>query len=159
MGFSIPFYLMRTIRPALLALPLLLAGCGDDARTVEDLRSRTVTLPGGQTVKAEMKMHRQDILTGMKYRESLPPDRGMLFMYGKPGAYSFWMYEVKIPLDIIWMDQNRRIVEIYQNAQPCPGPPEKCLVYGGSRESMYVLELAGGMVKRYNLAVGQQLDF
>jgi hypothetical protein len=150
---------MRTIRLALLALPLLWAGCGSDVRSVEDLRSRTVTLPGGRTIKAEMKIHRQDILTGMKFRDSLPEDRGMLFMYGKSGSYSFWMYEVKVPLDIVWMDQNRYIVEIYANAKPCPGPPEKCLVYGGSRESMYVLELAGGMVKKYNLAVGQQLDF
>jgi uncharacterized protein len=150
---------MRTFRFALLALPLLLAGCGSEVRTVEDLRSRTVTLPGGRQIRAEMKMHRQDILTGMKFRDSLPPDRGMLFMYGKPGSYSFWMYEVKVPLDIVWMDQNRRIVEIYENAKPCSGPPEKCLVYGGSRESMYVLELAGGMVKKCNLSVGQQLEF
>jgi uncharacterized protein len=150
---------METRRLWLLPLALLLAGCGSDSTSADDLNSRTVVLPGGQKIRAEMRMHPRDIFSGMMFRDSLAPDHGMLFMYAKEGSYPFWMYQVKIPLDIIWLSEKRLVVRITENAQPCPGPSEKCRTYGGDKPAMYVLELAGGMAKKYNLQVGQQLDF
>jgi uncharacterized membrane protein (UPF0127 family) len=150
---------METRRLWLLPLALLLAGCGSDNTSANELNSRTVGLPGGQKIRAEMRIHPSDIASGMMFRDSLAPDRGMLFMLAKEGSYPFWMFQVKIPLDMIWLSEQRLIVDIAENAQPCPGPAERCITYGGSKPAMYVLELAGGMAKKYNLQVGQQLDF
>jgi len=151
---------MWTLRLSLIGLALALAGCGEPAPTAADLRSRTITLPGGQKIKAEMLVHQTDIVTGARYRDSIPPDRGLLFMYATPGYYMYWMYRVKIPLDMIWMDSSRRIVEIKENAPPCPATSDqRCPTYGGKQRSQFVLEMAAGMVSRYHLQVGQQLDF
>ena len=69
------------------------------------------------------------------------------------------MYQVVIPLDIIWLDNDRRIVEMVVNAQPCKTEPGKCPQWASARPAHYVLELAGGMAKKYNLRIGQQLDW
>lgn len=137
----------------------LLAGCTQKTAVVEDLNTRTVRLPDRTKIRAEVMLRESDMMKGMKYRDNLEPDRGMLFFHAQEGTYPYWMYEVKIPLDIIWMDRSRRIVEVFRKAEPCPGPKEKCPVYGGKERSLYVLELAGGMVDRYGLKVGQTLDF
>ena len=51
------------------------------------------------------------------------------------------MYQTLIPLDIIWLDSNRNIVEIAANAQPCKTQASKCPQYGGNRISSYVIEI------------------
>ena len=62
------------------------------------------------------------------------------------------MYQVRIPLDIIWMDRYRAIVEIAANAPPCKTVASQCPHYGGNSErAQYVLELAGGMAAKYGL--------
>ena len=50
----------------------------------------------------------------------------MLFVHPSAGNYAYWMYQTLIPLDIIWMDNDRKIVEMVQDAQPCKTPPEQC---------------------------------
>jgi hypothetical protein len=83
----------------------------------------------------------------------------MLFMHSKEGSYAHWMYEVLVPLDMIWMDKDRRIVQLVHKAPPCPGPKDKCLSYGGQYPAIYVLELPAGTAARHGLKPGVQLDF
>src|SRR5258708_6479489 len=113
---------MRYLPPAALtALAALLAltGCGPEATTLDDFSTRPVTLPSGQVLRVETMISSFDMTRGMMFRTSLAPDRGMLFVHAKPGHYSYWMYQNVIPLDIIWLDSRRDIVEIAENAQPC----------------------------------------
>lgn len=126
---------------------------------MEDLQSSIVTLPGGREIKAERMVHVTDMARGMMFRDSLAPDRGMLFFHEREGNYTYWMYQVRIPLDIIWMDGNRRIVEISANTPPCKTAASQCPQYGGTRSAKYVLEIGGGMAARYGLKVGDVLDF
>ncbi|MGH9629752.1 MAG: DUF192 domain-containing protein, partial [Bryobacteraceae bacterium] len=102
-----------------LLASLLLSGCAEEAPSVEDFHSTLVTLPNGQEIRAEVMTHPTDMRRGMMFRESLAPDRGMLFIHGEPGKHPYWMFQVQIPLDIIWMDANKSIVEVVPNAQPC----------------------------------------
>ena len=76
------------------------------------LGTQKVTLPGGQIIRAEVEMNDLDMQKGMMFRDALARGRGMLFIHQTPGLYPYWMYQMKIPLDIIWMDASRRIVEI-----------------------------------------------
>jgi hypothetical protein len=96
----------------LLMAALGLAGCGDKPVTLEEYQTQVVTLPDGAKIRAEVMTHPTDMMRGMMFRDSLPEDRGMLFIHGSPGPYPYWMYQVKIPLDIIWMSSEQRIVEI-----------------------------------------------
>jgi uncharacterized membrane protein (UPF0127 family) len=97
-------------------------------------------------------------MRGMMFREKLDPDRGMLFLHKPAGNYTYWMYQVKIPLDIIWMDDQGTIVEIAANVPPCPHTAaSQCPVYGGTKKSQVVLELAGGMAAKYGLEAGMRV--
>ena len=118
-----------------------------------------VTLPGGQKIRAEVLTRPEDMQRGMMFRNSLAPDRGMLFVHNTPGRYPYWMFQCLIPLDIIWMDASRKIVEISAGTPPCRGEASTCPSYGGHRDSLYVLELGGGMAARYGLKLGDTISF
>lgn len=136
---------------------LALAGCSRQAPQPPGLLP--VTLPGGQTIYAEVMTRPEDMMRGMMFRDSLPPDRGMLFAHPAPGRYPYWMFQCLIPLDIIWLDSSRRIVEISPDTPPCRGEASSCPTYGGNYDAQYVLELAGGMARKYNLKVGDTISF
>ncbi|MDP8979238.1 MAG: DUF192 domain-containing protein [Acidobacteriota bacterium] len=146
------------MRYALICLLILLCGCGGHA-ALDDYRTSDVILPSGQIVKVETMMDAQDLMRGMMFRTSLAPDRGMLFVHRRPGNFTYWMYQTLIPLDIIWMDRTKQIVEIVESAPPCKTDASKCPHYGGHQTAQYVLELSGGMSRKYNLKVGDQLTF
>ncbi len=144
----------------LAAAAFALSGCGrGETGSINDLNNRTVTLPDGTKIRAELVTKEVDLMRGLMYRESLAENAGMLFAYGKPGFYRFWMHEVKFRIDILWLDRERRIVQIVHNLPPCPGPAESCPVYGGDFSSLYVLELNSGMAKKHNLKPGMVIDF
>lgn len=110
-------------------------------------------------VKAEVAMQRIDMAKGMMFRESLPEGRGMLFVHPKPDKYSYWMFEVKMPLDIIWMDRSGRVVEMSENTPPCTTPSSQCSTFGGGVESSVVLELPAGYGRRHGVQLGSMIRF
>jgi len=94
---------------------------------------------------------------GLMYRESLAENRGMLFIFNQEGPYSFWMKNTLIPLDIIWLNQDKEVVFIKKSVQPCPD--EKCPSIKPDREAKYVLEINGGLSDKINLKIGDKLIF
>ena len=145
------------MRYAFLVLCALLAGC-DKPQNPDDFNTSDLTLPDGKVIKVETMVSATDLRVGMRYRTSLAPDHGMLFVHATSGIYPYWMYHVVIPLDIVWLDSDRKIVLIVANAQPCKSEVvQQCPEYASPQPAHYVLELEGGMAKKYNLRVGQQL--
>lgn len=139
---------------------LLLSACGPKATGEGDLNTTEITLPNGKTVFAETMRMQADQMRGMMFRDSLDKDRGMLFVHPSEANVPYWMYQVRIPLDIIWMDHQRRIVEISANTPACTSKSSRdCPSYGGHEKSRYVLELAGGGAAMYGLKVGDSLTF
>jgi uncharacterized protein len=142
------------------ALCFALGACSSSSDPVRDFSSRDVTLPDGKTIAAEVMTDPVDMNRGMMFRDSLAPDRGMLFIHGSPNRYSYWMYQVKIPLDIIWMDQNRRVAEISADTPPCTSKSARnCPNYGGHEVALYVLELGGGQAAKHGVQVGSYINF
>jgi len=146
-------------RGILFSLCVFLAACGAKESPLDVLESRVVTFPNGEKVRAEVRIKQSDLMRGMMFRDSLPHGSGMLFILPKLGPYGYWMYEVKIPLDIIWMDGSHRITEIVPNAPPCKAKASECPTYGGHTNSLFVLELNGGEAQRLGLKVGDTLTF
>jgi uncharacterized membrane protein (UPF0127 family) len=118
-----------------------------------------VMLPDGSTVHVELAKTEAEREYGLMGRSKLPQGHGMLFIHDHPGEYSYWMYHCKIGLDIIWMDENHRIVEMSPNTPPCKGKASACPSYGGHATSTYVLELPVGSIKTHDLQVGQTVNF
>ena len=69
------------------------------------------------------------------------------------------IYDIKIGLAIIWMDQAHRIVEMSPDTPPCKDKADTCPNYGGHETSLYVLELPVGSIKAHQPAVGQTVNF
>ena len=150
-------------RPVFCALLCLLvlytAGCGDEPGALEQLHTRTVVLPGGQEILAEVVSDPADMARGLMFRDSLAPDRGMLFIHNAAGRHPYWMFQVRIPLDIIWLGPDRAIVEISAATPPCRTESSGCPQYGGNQDAQFVLELAGGMAGKYGLKLGDRISF
>src|SRR4051812_11647689 len=89
----------------------VLSGCGSKPAEIDGLNTTEVTFPNGKTVIAETMVQTIDQMRGMMFRDSMAKDRGMLFINRKDENVPYWMYQVRIPLDIIWMDHQKRIVE------------------------------------------------
>lgn len=90
---------------------------------------------------------------GLSGRDGLEPGFGMLFIFPSEGVYSFWMYRMKFPIDMIWMDSGGRVVYIVEDAQPC-GDSLVCPVYTPDKPAKYVLEVNAGFVKMADLKLG-----
>jgi uncharacterized protein len=146
-------------RLLLFGLVLLLAGCVSKTSPIEDLLTRDVTLPGGQIIKAESAVDTRDMLRGLMFRTSLGPDHGMLFVHPVSGRYSYWMYQTFIPLDMIWMDENHRIVELVESEPPCKTAASKCPHFGGNETARFVLELNGGSIRKYGIKLGETIQW
>jgi uncharacterized protein len=135
------------------------AGCGSRETGMEDLETRIVTAPGGEKIVAEVKIRAEQMKYGMMFRDALPKGRGMLFIHSKPGAYTYWMHNVRIPLDIIFMDSARTVTGVALNSPPCLGEAATCPHFGGNPNTLYVLEIGGGESKRLGIRPGTVLSF
>ena len=124
------------------------------------LPSTPVRLPSGAEIQAELAATFTERQRGLMFRRDLPPGQGMLFLFESPGRHSFWMLNTLVPLDIIWMDDQRRIVFISENTPPCPPDISTlCPTYGGGELAQFVIELAAGQAAVHSLAVGDRLDW
>jgi uncharacterized membrane protein (UPF0127 family) len=94
---------------------------------------------------------------GLSGRESMPPNKGMLFIFTVEGNWGFWMNGMKFPLDIIWFNSNREAVFIEQNLQPCG--PSGCPIYSPPTNATYVLEVNAGFVAAHNISLGDTFTF
>jgi len=93
---------------------------------------------------------------GLMFRESLAPDHGMLFIFERDALYGFWMKNTRIPLDMIWLDAQMRVVFIQEDAQPCTADP--CASYRTPTEARYVLELNAGTARQISLSAGDRMQ-
>jgi hypothetical protein len=141
-------------------LCLLSCRSGQPPDPAAQLPTIPVTLPNGKVIRAELATEPRDQQRGLMFRTALAPDHGMLFVFPEPGNHPFWMYHTLIPLDILWLDPNRRIVFLSPNTPPCPHEnPQQCPSYGGQAQAQFVLELAAGSIAAHGLQMGDTLRF
>lgn len=92
--------------------------------------------------------------TGMMYRDSMRDDQGMLFIFDNATYHAFYMKNTRIPLDIIYIGADKRVVSIMKNAQPFDETslPSKGL-------TQYVLEVNAGLADQWNIEVGDMIMY
>jgi uncharacterized membrane protein (UPF0127 family) len=90
---------------------------------------------------------------GLGGRDSMNADRGMLFTYGVQAERCFWMQDTRIPLDIIWVDDTKKVTHIEPDVSPDSYPRQYCA------PGAYVIELNAGEARKGSFRVGTQLRF
>ena len=116
-----------------------------------------VILPNEKAIIVELAVSEEERIQGLMFREKMNPDQGMLLVFETEGMYSIWMMNMYVPLDILWLDKEKRIVHIEEDAPPCIRTP--CPSYVSQVPAMYVLELTAGSVKDQELKMKDRIDF
>ena len=142
----------------LLVAAFFLAGslCFSTTTTAAD-PTIIITYPTGARVQAELADTPQRRARGLMFRKQLDPNTGMLFVFEEVGAWSFWMKNTTVALDILWLGPDKRIVHVEENVPGCKQDP--CPEYKPNKDALYTLELPAGSVKREKLAQGMTLKF
>jgi uncharacterized membrane protein (UPF0127 family) len=91
---------------------------------------------------------------GLQYRRDLAADRGMIFLFPSESHHSFWMKNTPIPLDMIFINSDRKIVGIVEQAVPFSTDSRSV-----PAASQFVLEINGGLAGRYGVKVGDSISF
>ena len=119
-----------------------------------------IQTPAGITIHAEIADTPLKRSVGLMYRDHLKKDHGMLFFFSQAQAWSFWMKNTKISLDLIWLDEKKRVTHIERAVPICTRTDDSCPNYRpNSDDAIYVLEITGGTVDRYKIEKGTKLQF
>ncbi|MCP9455720.1 MAG: DUF192 domain-containing protein [Nitrospira sp.] len=125
-----------------------------------DSRLIPITTPAGTIVQAEVADTPLKRARGLMYRDQLDKNHGMLFVFDQPQAWGFWMKNTKIPLDMIWIDAQKRVVHVERHVPICTKTDDSCPLYKpNSEDAMYVLELAAGAAEEYKIEKNSRLEF
>ena len=108
-------------------------------------------------VDVEIADDEQKRIRGLQFRETLGERQGMLFIFPRRDLYPFWMKNTLIALDILWIDDSRRIVDMAKNVPPCGSDP--CPSYVPQGKAVYVLEVRGGYIDQNKLRTGDFAQF
>ena len=90
---------------------------------------------------------------GLMFEDQLPYDQGMIFVFEQSGLYSLWMLNMQFSLDMIWFDQDGKVVHIEKDVPPCKTALEitTCQSIIPAEEAVYVLEVTSGFVDKNNI--------
>ncbi len=137
----------------LLGCWIALAACGSQ----EGLTPVRIVAPDGALrgeFQAELATTSAQLAQGLMYRQDLGADRGMLFVFPEVTQTSFWMKNTLIPLDMIFIGADKRIVSIVENAAPQTTTPRSA-----EGPFQYVLEVEGGRSSALGLQAGDRVEF
>jgi uncharacterized membrane protein (UPF0127 family) len=159
---------LRTVVLAILVVGLMalptrgraqdaVAGCGDPSAPYAEVQIDTYP-----HLDLEIARTPQEHELGLMYRDSLPPDSGMLFVYQADSREGYWMYHTLIPLSIAWIDRDGTIVDI-QDMPRLNDPNDMAeasrTVYNPAAPYRYALEVNEGWFVQHGVGVGQQMLF
>ncbi len=110
----------------------------------------------GATIFVEVAATEAERARGLMNRTYIPPDQGMLFIFQDEDVRSFWMWQTLIPLDMIFVSADKKIVYIRDNVQPCY--TNDCPSYNSLYPAKYVVEVNGGFCKQNQVYEGQYIE-
>ena len=169
MNFQLVYGKMKMLKLIgiwLVVALLTLSGCKDDEKKVVKTEPITFTKEGELTIfkeqsdsviikyNIEIAESDYETQTGLMYRESMEMDQGMFFIFPDVVFHSFYMKNTKIPLDLIFIDEELKIASYKENAQPMDETSLSSEV-----PVQYVLELNAGQRKQYALEVGDRIEY
>lgn len=110
---------------------------------------------GGKSFSVEIADTQEKQVLGLMFRDTMPADEGMIFIFPNEAPRSFWMKNTRIPLDIMYFDKDLIMVSISANTPPCR--VNRCPSYPSIKPAMYVLELNAGTASELGVGPGDRL--
>lgn len=107
------------------------------------------------TIEVEVATTEVQRSRGLMFRDSLEQEKGMLFVFEHEQIQRVWMRNTLIPLDVVFISTQGKIVSIIKGLQPCVKEP--CEVYESTEKAKYMLEINAGMIDNKGIAVDQML--
>ena len=104
-------------------------------------------------VPVELARTDYDRARGLMYRDRLAPDAGMLFLFEREEAQTFWMKNTYLPLDMVFITKEKRVLGVVENAVPLTESPRN--VPGSSQ---FVLEVNAGFCRKYGIGPGTKVE-
>jgi uncharacterized protein len=142
---------------ALAALPACKSGGQKAGATSAPDSATSVTIDTGDrrvSFRVEVAVTPEEHARGLMYRSTLATDAGMIFVFDEPSVQRFWMKNTLIPLDMIFIGKDRKIVGIVEDAAPETETERMVGV-----PSQYVLEIGGGLSARLGIHAGEPVEF
>jgi uncharacterized membrane protein (UPF0127 family) len=147
------------LRRAVLILAISLLAAAPFAVRAQRGEYRTapltiVTADGPRRVTVELATTPEQMEQGLMYRRHLDPDAGMLFDFATPTLATMWMKNTLIPLDMLFVDEHGRIVNIHERAIP-----QSLDLIVAAAPVRVVIELNGGSASRLGIKPGDEVIF
>ena len=108
---------------------------------------------GGVSLRIEYATTTEAREFGLGGRENIAPDEAMLFVFPEDDYYGFWMNDMRISIDIFWLDSQGQVVSLEENVSPSSYPN----VFYPSTPARYVLETAAGFARAHGVVLGTPL--
>ena len=126
-------------------------------RVPSGAREAVLTLPDGAAVRVELALTPEAQAKGLMFRTSLPPGRGMLFVFGSGGVKSFWMKNTLIDLDMVFLDADLKVLRVFHRVpRSRPDQPEDEVARAVAPASL-VLELPAGSARAHRVRPGSKI--
>ena len=149
----------HVLRSGLLGLGLLLFLSAQASLPHQEVRiTRDTAQQEIARFTVEIAETPETLTRGLMERPALAPHAGMLFIFSDVAPRAFWMMNTLIPLDMLFIDADHRIINIQANAPPCV-PPQRCPTYHSTAPAKYVLEIAGGRAQALGIRTGDHVHF
>ena len=120
-------------------------------------RQAKVTV-NGMVLVADISATNEQRTKGLSVKDALAENEAMLFVFDNEAEHTFWMQNMKFPIDIIWIDADKTVVHIEHSLQPCRSDL-LCPTYKPVDDSLYVLETIGGFAEKHDIAKGTRVEF
>lgn len=120
-------------------------------------RKSTKVFVNGQTISVMVAKTDKEKQVGLSGRNKIGENQGMLFIFDTPNYYSFWMKEMKFPIDIIYINGNK-ITTVVENAKPPLSANDNLAIYQPSEKSDKVLELNAGSADKLKIKTGAVVE-
>jgi uncharacterized protein len=130
----------------------------EEMRSGSNSYQRVNVTVNGLVLLADISVTNEQRTKGLSEKADLAENEAMLFVFGSEAKHTFWMKDMKFPIDIIWIDSDKTIIHIENNLQPC-SYEVLCPTYKPNDDSMYVLETVGGFAEKYDILKGTRVGF
>jgi len=141
------------------AIPLSERLGGDDGGSGAHEARVTFDLPSGDLrIYCDIADDDFERTKGLMGRSELGDDEGMLFVYGEPRPVTMWMKDTSIPLDIVFISEDMKVIRVYE-APPGTGKPDNELeLYPSGQPCLYVVEMNMGLADEHGIGPGTHVE-